>query len=502
MTDPLKQILNAKVYDVAIESPLDYAAKLSESLKNDIWLKREDLQPVFSFKLRGAYNKMAHLTAAQLKKGVIAASAGNHAQGVALAAQKLSCHATIVMPTSTPQIKVEAVESRGAKVVLKGDTFNDAKDYAEDLKKKKGLTFIHPYDDDYVIAGQGTIGLEILRQLSKKPDYIFVCVGGGGLLAGVASLIKSLDPKVKVIGVEPVDSDAMTQSLKKNKRVILNQVGRFADGVAVAQVGERNFKLCKKYVDDMITVTTDEICAAIKDVFEETRSILEPSGALSAAGLIKYVHKKKLQNKNLVAINSGANINFHRLRHVSERAELGEGHEAIFAVTIPEEPGSFRKLVQALGQRQITEFNYRRFDPKAAQVFLGVQTSSKNEIKGLEKKIKDKGFKVFNLSDNEMAKLHLRHLVGGKTTDASQEKFFRFEFPERPGALMDFLKHLHKSWDISLFHYRNHGTDYGRVFAGFLVPKAEQGDLSKVLKDLGYVFEDESSNPAVHLFLS
>lgn len=502
MTDYLKKILNAKVYDVAIESPLDFAPKLSKSLNNQIWLKREDLQPVFSFKLRGAYNKMAHLTPAQLKKGVIAASAGNHAQGVALAAQKLNCKATIVMPTSTPQIKVDAVKARGATVILNGDTFSESKDHALKLQKQKALTFIHPYDDEDVIAGQGTIGLEVLRQLSKRPDYIFVCVGGGGLIAGISALIKSLDPKVKIIGVEPDDSNAMTQSLKQNKRIKLDQVGRFADGVAVKQVGEHTFKLAQKYVDDMITVSTDEICAAIKDVFEETRSILEPSGALSVAGLTKYTKKKNLTQKNLVAVNSGANINFHRLRHVSERAELGEGHEAIFAVTIPEKPGSFRKLVQTLGARQITEFNYRRFDPKSAQVFLGVQIQNKSEIKTLAQKIKNAGFPVVDLSQNEMAKLHLRHLVGGKTTDVVSEKFFRFEFPERPGALMEFLKHLHKSWDISLFHYRNHGTDYGRVFVGFLVPENQQNNLSKVLKDLGYTYEDETQNPAVTLFLS
>ena len=500
-TDYLEKILTARVYDVAIESPLEIAPNLSGRMGNTLLLKREDMQPVFSFKLRGAYNKMAQLSRATLKRGVIAASAGNHAQGVALAAQRLKCEAVIVMPATTPQIKISAVESRGAQVVLHGDSYSDAYTFAVELAKEKKLTFVHPYDDPEVIAGQGTVGMEILRQHSGAIHAIFVPVGGGGLIAGVAAYVKRLRPDIKIIGVEPVDADAMYQSLRLKQRVILPQVGIFADGVAVKQVGEETFRLCQTLVDEVILVDTDAICAAIKDVFEDTRSILEPAGALSIAGAKLYAKRQKLKNKNLVAIASGANMNFDRLRHVAERAELGEQREGLFAVTIPERPGSFKDFCALIGPRSITEFNYRFSDPAKAHVFVGVQVHNRGEVSKLLAALAQKGLPALDLSDNEMGKLHIRHLVGGHAPLARDELVYRFEFPERPGALMKFLNSMSHSWNISLFHYRNHGTDYGRILVGIQVPPQDKAAFTAFLDKLGYRYWDENDNPAYKLFL-
>ncbi len=499
--DYIKKILTSRVYDVAVESPLEHAPILSRRLGNSLLLKREDMQSVFSFKLRGAYNKMAQLDGSARARGVIAASAGNHAQGVALAAQRLGCVATIVMPATTPQIKVLAVKSRGAKVVLHGDSYDEAYAHARGLEKKHKLVFVHPYDDPDVIAGQGTVGMEILRQWSKPLHAIFVPVGGGGLISGIAVYVKTLRPEIKIIGVEPCDADAMYQSLKKKSRVVLPQVGLFADGVAVKQVGEETFRLCRKYVDEIMRVDTDEICAAIKDVFNDTRSILEPAGALSIAGAKAYAAAHKLEDKNLVAIASGANMNFDRLRHVSERAELGEQREGILAVTIPESPGSFKKFCALLGPRNITEFNYRYADPKAAHVFAGIEIQDRNDIAVLLKALKRAGITALDLTDNEMAKLHVRHLVGGRAPLAQNELLYRFEFPERPGALMKFLTSMSRGWNISLFHYRNHGTDYGRVLVGIQVPPQDKAAFKAFLDKLGYAYWDESDNPAYTLFL-
>ncbi len=499
--DYLEKILTARVYDVAIESPLEFAPNLSRRIQNTVLLKREDLQPVFSFKLRGAYNKMVQLPAATLKRGVIAASAGNHAQGVALSAQRLKCEATIVMPVTTPQIKVEAVQNRGAQVVLHGDSYSDAYVHALALAKERKLAFVHPYDDPEVIAGQGTIGMEILRQHPDPIHAIFVPVGGGGLIAGIAAYVKRLKPEIKIIGVEPADADAMYRSLKKKERVTLAQVGIFADGVAVKQVGEETFRLCRELVDEVILVDTDAICAAIKDVFEDTRSILEPAGALSIAGAKLYVAREKLKNKTLVAIASGANMNFDRLRHVAERAELGEQREAVLAVTIPEKPGSFKAFCALLGARNITEFNYRYSDSSAAHVFVGVQAQNRGETEKLLAILERKGLQPVDMSDNEMAKLHVRHMVGGHAPQAKNEILYRFEFPERPGALMKFLDSVGQSWNISLFHYRNHGADYGRVLVGVQVPPQEKPAFKDFLKRLGYPYVDESKNPAYKLFL-
>ncbi len=501
MNGYLKRILNARVYDVAIESPLEPAPNLSARTGNTVLLKREDMQPVFSFKLRGAYNKMAQLTPAQLKRGVITASAGNHAQGVALSAQKLGCKAVIVMPATTPQIKIQAVASRGAKVVLDGDSYSDAYQHALELEKKDKLTFVHPYDDPDVIAGQGTIAMEILRQHTQPIHAIFVAIGGGGLISGVAAYVKQLRPEIRVIGVQPVDSDAMYRSVMAKRRVTLDHVGLFADGVAVKQVGTETFRLCRKLVDEIVLVDTDATCAAIKDVFEDTRSILEPAGALSVAGAKLYAARRKLEGETLVAIASGANMNFDRLRFVAERAEIGEQREAILAVTIPETPGSFRKFCALLGKRNITEFNYRYADPKAAQVFVGIQVRNQSETAELVDKLRHNKLATLNLSDNEMAKLHLRHLVGGHAPEAKDEIMFRFEFPERPGALMNFLNSMNHSWNISLFHYRNHGADYGRVLVGMQVPHHDKKALRKFLDTLGYRYWDESDNPAYRLFL-
>tara|TARA_R110002073_G_scaffold210533_4_gene371001 strand:+ start:96 stop:1607 length:1512 start_codon:yes stop_codon:yes gene_type:complete len=497
----LERILTAQVYDVAIQSPLDHMANLSERMHNQVLLKREDLQQVFSFKLRGAYNKMIKLSPASRKRGVIAASAGNHAQGVALAAKKLDCCATIVMPVTTPQIKIQAVMARGATVLLHGDAYNDAYDHAVELAKEKRATFVHPYDDPDVIAGQGTIGMEILRQHTGNIHAIFVPIGGGGLISGIAAYVKRLRPKIKIIGVEPVDANAMYRSLQKGRRVKLAQVGLFADGVAVKQVGKETFRLCRELVDEVILVNTDSMCAAIKDVFEDTRTILEPSGALSIAGAKAYVEREKICHKTLVAIASGANMNFDRLRHVSERAEIGEQREAVISVKIPEKPGSFKRFCTMLGKRSITEFNYRYANSTEAHVFVGVSVHNRDEVKILIKNLKQHGLDTEDLSNNEMAKLHIRHLVGGHARDVKHEILYRFEFPDRPGALMNFLNKMSHNWNISLFHYRNHGADYGRVLVGIQVPPEEKSDFKIFLDQLGYRYWDESKNPAYKLFL-
>ena len=499
--DYLQKILTALVYDVAAESALDEAPTLSRRLGNRVLLKREDQQVVFSFKLRGAYNKMAHLSPAERARGVIAASAGNHAQGVALAAQRLGCQATIVMPVTTPHIKIAAVEARGATVVLQGDSYSDAYEEALRVQKKSGATFVHPYDDPDVIAGQGTIGMEILRQCQGPLDAIFVAVGGGGLISGIAAYVKRVRPAVRIIGVQPVDSDAMTRSLAAGRRVALAHVGLFADGVAVKQVGKETFRLARQYVDEMMTVDTDATCAALKDVFEDTRSILEPAGALSVAGVKAWCARHRVRDRTLVAIAGGANMNFDRLRFVAERAELGEAREAIFAVTIPERPGSFREFCALLGKRNVTEFNYRYADAKAAHLFVGVEVAGRRATADLLAAFRKHRIEAYDLSDNEMAKLHVRHLVGGHAPAAENEILYRFEFPERPGALMRFLDSMSAGWNISLFHYRNHGADYGRVLVGMQVPPSDTADFRRFLDRLGYTYQDESANPAYRMFL-
>ncbi len=501
INDYLSKIKNSLVYDVAKVTPLELQPNLSKRIQNTVLLKREDMQPVFSFKLRGAYNKMAHLPADVLARGVIAASAGNHAQGVALSAQKLGCRAVIVMPTTTPQIKINAVKSRGAEVVLFGDSYSDAYTRALELEKTEGLTFVHPYDDPDVIAGQGTIGMEILNEHPEPIEAIFCCVGGGGLLAGVAAYVKALRPDIKIIGVEAKDSEAMTESLKQGQRVVLEQVGLFADGAAVKQVGEHTFALCQQYVDEMIVVDNDAICAAIKDVFEDTRSILEPAGALATAGLKEYAKRNKLTGKTLIGIASGANMNFDRLRFIAERAEIGEKREAVLAVTIPEKPGAFKAFCRLLGDRNITEFNYRYSDPKQAHIFVGVAIADPTESDTLVANLQAQGLPTLDLTDNEVAKLHLRHLVGGHAPQAENEVVFRFEFPEKPGALMKFLEAMGQDWNISLFHYRNHGADFGRVLVGMQVPPTDTAEFTKFLDHLGYPHWDETDNPAYKLFL-
>jgi threonine dehydratase len=504
MQSYLKRILTARVYDVAIETPLELAETLSARTGNKILFKREDMQPVFSFKLRGAYNKMAQLSPEQLKRGVIAASAGNHAQGVALSANKLGCKATIVMPTTTPQVKIDAVKhfgQRSVEVVLHGDSYSDASARAYELEKEHDLTFVHPFDDPDVIAGQGTVGMEILRQHQKPIHAIFCAIGGGGLIAGVAAYVKQVRPDIKVIGVQTVDSDAMARSLKSRKRVTLNDVGLFSDGTAVKLAGEETFRLCKQFVDEVVLVDTDAVCAAIKDVFQDTRSILEPAGALAIAGAKLYAKREQLKSETLVTVCSGANMNFDRLRFVAERAQIGERREAILAVTIPETPGSFRKFCALLGKRSITEFNYRYDDPKEAQVFVGVQVKDPEETARLVATLEKNKLNALDLTDNEMAKLHLRHLVGGHAPEAKNEILFRFEFPERPGALANFLNSMSHSWNISLFHYRNHGADYGRVLVGMQVPRQDKKALKTFLDTLGYRYWDESDNPAYRLFL-
>jgi len=501
--DLLERILTALVYDVAIESPLEVAPRLSARVGCPVWLKREDLQPVFSFKLRGAYNKIAQLAPAERARGVIAASAGNHAQGVALAARKLGLQATIVMPVTTPRIKVDAVRAFGARVVLHGDSFDEAFAHSQALMAAEGKVYIHPYDDPDVIAGQGTIGLELLRQMPRGMRAVFVPVGGGGLIAGIAAYLKRLRPEIRIIGVEPVDADAMTRSLAAGHRVKLERVGLFADGVAVSQVGALPFGLCRQYVDEMVLVNTDEICAAIKDVFEENRSILEPSGALALAGLKAWAARQEVgvDTGNLVAILSGANANFDNLRFVAEQAELGEKREAILAVTIPERPGSFKAFCELIGHRAITEFNYRLADPERAHIFVGLQMADRSELEPLLARLRAEGLEAQDLSENEMAKLHVRHLVGGRAPAATHERIYRFEFPERPGALLRFLERMSRGWNISLFHYRNHGADYGRVLAGIQVPPQDQAAFQAFLDGLGYRFVDEGDNPAYRLFL-
>ena len=499
--DYLQKILTAKVYDVAIETPLDLAPTLSARLGSRVLLKREDQQPVFSFKLRGAYNKMAHLSAAERARGVIAASAGNHAQGVALAAERLSCKATIVMPVTTPRIKVDAVRGRGAEVVLHGDSYSDAYAHAVALGRTLHATFVHPYDDPDVIAGQGTIGMEILRQWQGPLDAIFVAIGGGGLISGIAAYVKRVRPDVKVIGVQPVDSDAMARSLAAGRRVVLPHVGLFADGVAVKQVGKETFRLVRQLVDDVILVDTDATCAALKDVFEDTRSILEPAGALAVAGVKAWAERHKSRGHTWVAIACGANMNFDRLRFVAERAEVGERREAILAVTIPERPGSFREFIALVGNRSITEFNYRYAGADAAHIFVGIQVGGRQETAEILAELKRRRIEAFDLTDNEMAKLHVRHLVGGHAPAAENEIVYRFEFPERPGALARFLDSMSAGWNISLFHYRNHGADYGRVLVGMQVPPGDKAEFRRFLDRLGYDYVDETRNPAYRMFL-
>jgi threonine dehydratase len=498
----MKKVLETRVYDVAQETPLVEAASLSLRLGNRVWMKREDLQSVHSFKLRGAYNKISGLSPEDCARGVIAASAGNHAQGVALAAQKLGVKALIVMPRTTPSIKIESVRNLGARIKLTGDTYDDAYVYAAAEAEKQGMTFIHPYDDPDVIAGQGTIGLEILKQHTDDIHAIFVPVGGGGLIAGIAAVVKSMRPAIKVIGVEPDEAPCMYEALKQGRRVTLKQVGLFADGVAVRQAGKEPFRIARQYVDDVILVSTDEICAAIKDIYDDCRAILEPAGALAIAGLKRYVDKTGVQGESLVAINSGANMNFDRLRHVAERAQIGEQREALLAVTIPEEPGSFRRFCRSIGHRGITEFNYRYADPKQAHVFAGVQLQhGDSERHKLVKMLRDEGYPVTDLTDSELAKLHVRHMVGGRVPGLRDELLYRFQFPERPGALLNFLVSMGKRWNISLFHYRNHGADYGRVLVGVQVPASSRGEFRKSLDKLGYVYQEETDCLAYNLFL-
>jgi threonine dehydratase len=500
--DYLERVLNARVYDVAVETPLELAPSLSARLHNRLLLKREDMQPVFSFKLRGAYNKMANLPPAALRRGVIAASAGNHAQGVALAAQKLGCAATIVMPITTPQIKVAAVKARGGKVVLHGDSYDEAYAHARGIERRENLTFVHPYDDPDVIAGQGTIAMEILHQHAQPIDAIFVAIGGGGLISGIAAYVKRLRPEVKVIGVQPEDANAMYRSLKEGRRVKLAHVGLFADGVAVKQVGRETFRLCREFVDDVILVDTDAMCAAIKDVFEDTRAVLEPAGGLAVAGAKAYVERTRARERTLVAVACGANMNFDRLRFVAEEAELGEKREAILAVTIPERPGSFREFCSLVGARNITEFNYRYADPGQAHVFVGIQVQDRGEKNRLIRKLRRRGLKTLDFTNNELAKLHVRHTVGGRAPGLENEILYRFEFPERPGALMDFLTAMSRGWNISLFHYRNHGADYGRVLVGMQVPAGDKGKFRRFLERVGYPCREETRNPAYRLFLA
>ncbi|MEN9719425.1 MAG: L-threonine dehydratase biosynthetic IlvA [Pseudomonadota bacterium] len=504
--DYLKKILNARVYDVATESALEPAQNLSKRLHNTVLLKREDQQPVHSFKLRGAYNKMAHLTPAQLKKGVICASAGNHAQGVALGANKLGCRAVIVMPITTPQVKIEAVKALGGEVVLIGDSYSDAFNHAVMLEKKMGMTFVHPFDDPEVIAGQGTIAMEMLRQHQGRLDAVFVAIGGGGLISGVANYIKAVRPDIKVIGVQMNDSDAMIQSVNAKKRITLNDVGLFSDGTAVKLVGEETFRVTRGLVDDYMTVDTDAVCAAIKDVFVDTRSIVEPAGALAVAAIKQYVAKYKTKGETYAAILCGANMNFDRLRFVAERAEVGEEREAIFAVTIPEERGSFKRFCELIGNlpggpRNVTEFNYRISDAAKAHVFVGLTTQGSGESTKISNNFKKHGFDNLDLTHDDLAKEHIRHMVGGHTSLAQNERLMRFVFPERPGALLKFLNLMRPGWNISLFHYRNQGADYGRILVGLQVPEKDDKAFDKFLSTLGYPYVEETLNPVYRMFL-
>ncbi len=504
LEDYVKKILNARVYEAARETPLEFANNLSRRLNNEIWIKREDLQPVFSFKIRGAYNKMSLLTEEERERGVICASAGNHAQGVAFAARKLKMRAVIVMPKTTPDIKVAAVRSHGGKyvkVVLHGDAFDEASEHSRQLMDEQGLTYIHPYDDPDTIAGQGTIAREILHQHAAPLDAIFVCVGGGGLAAGVAAYVKYLRPEVKVIGVEFEESACLDAAMKAGKPVKLEQVGIFADGAAVAQVGAEAWKVCQHHVDEVITVTADEICAAVKDMFDDTRSIAEPAGALALAGMKKYVECNQSEGETFVSVCSGANMNFDRLAFVAEQAEVGEKREALLAVTIPERPGAFKEFCSTVGKRPVTEFNYRYDDDQAANIFVGIKVEDSDEKEALIEALRGVDYEVLDLSDNEIAKTHIRHMVGGKSHHAADEILYRFEFPERPGALMNFLRKLGGKWNISLFHYRNHGAAYGRVLCAFQVPPEDRKVFAEKLEELGYSYWQESDNPVYKLFL-
>ncbi|BBL58446.1 threonine ammonia-lyase, biosynthetic [Methylomonas koyamae] len=501
MLNYIEKILRARVYDVAEETPLDYAPTLSERVNNRVYLKREDLQPVFSFKLRGAYNKIASLTPEQTANGVIAASAGNHAQGVALAAKRLGIKALIVMPKTTPEIKVKSVKARGAKAVLHGDSYDDAYAHAMELAAEKGMTFIHPYDDPDVIAGQGTVAMEILRQYNGDIHAIFVPVGGGGLIAGIAAYVKFVRPEIKVIAVEPDDADCLNQALRAGERVVLAQVGLFADGVAVKQIGAEPFRIARQWVDEVVTVGTDEICAAIKDIFDDTRSVAEPAGALAVAGLKKYAERHGLQQQTLIAIDSGANINFDRLRYVAERTQVGEHREILLAVAIPELPGSFLKFCRALGKRNITEFNYRYFDPAMAQVFVGISSSgAEADHRQLVEHLAAEGFAVTDMTGNELAKDHIRYMVGGHAPYDVKERVYSLQFPERPGALLKFLMALGSQWNISLFHYRNHGAAFGKVLIGLQLGDAESVHFEQCLNALQLVYRRETDNPAYRLF--
>src|SRR5579862_2126299 len=498
----IEKILKARVYDVAIESPLESAARLSRRLGNRVMLKREDLQPVFSFKLRGAYNRIAHLSEATARRGVVCASAGNHAQGVALAAKRRGIPAVIVMPQTTPHIKVQSVIDLGGEVVLHGDDYDSALDRALALARERNLIFVHAFDDPDVIAGQGTIGVEILRQTGGHIDAIFVPVGGGGLISGIAVYVKYLYPNIRIIGVEPEEAASMYESLKAGRRVTLDRVGIFADGVAVKRVGEETFSLCHGHVDEILLLDTDEICAAIQDVFEDTRSIVEPAGALAVAGMKKYVARERWRGKRLVAINSGANMNFDRLRHVAERADIGGEREVLLAVVIPEKPGSFLRLCELLGRRNVTEFNYRYAGPDSAQILAGLAlTQGREERDAVVSALSGAGFAVTDMTDDEMAKLHVRYMVGGHARDIANELLYRFEFPERPGALLKFLQAIGVRWNISMFHYRNHGSDHGRVLAGIQVAPGEREEFLRHLNDLHYAYVEETANPAYRMFL-
>jgi threonine dehydratase len=499
----IERILRARVYDVAMESPLEAAPRLSRRIGNAVVLKREDLQPVFSFKLRGAYNKIAHLSDSVAKRGVICASAGNHAQGVALAAKRRGISALIVMPQTTPNIKVSAVRDLGGEVVLHGDDYDSAYEHAQTIVREKNLAFVHPFDDPDVIAGQGTVAVEILRQSRGEVDAIFVPVGGGGLIAGIAVYAKYLNPRIKIIGVEPVDAAAMHDSLRAKKRITLERVGVFADGVAVRKVGDETFRLCREHVDEIVLVDTDEICAGIQDIFEDTRSIVEPAGALAVAGIKKYCALNHWQDKRVVAINSGANMNFDQLRYVAERSDIGQSREALLAVEIPEKPGSFLRFCEILGQRAVTEFNYRYGSKERAQIFVGFALArGKEERDEVIAKLRAEGYGVTDMTDNEIAKLHVRYMVGGHANGSvANERLYRFEFPERRGALLNFLQAVGTRWNITLFHYRNHGSDYGRVLAGIDVPPSDTPDFLDHLNVLHFSYSDETNNPVYRIFL-
>ncbi|MBR8652282.1 threonine ammonia-lyase, biosynthetic [Achromobacter sp. Marseille-Q0513] len=501
----LRQILSARVYDIARETELEPARGLSARLGNSVYLKREDNQPVFSFKVRGAYNKMRNTPQAALDRGVITASAGNHAQGVAISAARLGVRATIVVPQTAPQVKVDAVRAHGGptvEVVLAGDSYSDAYDHAQTLARQQALTFIPAFDDPFVIAGQGTVGMEILRQMPSAPDVVFVPIGGGSLAAGVSTYVKAVNPAVRVVGVQTEDSCAMAQSLRAGERVNLAEVGLFSDGTAVKLVGEETFRLCREYLDEVILVDTDAVCAAIKDVFLETRSVLEPAGALALAGLKRYVEREGLSGRSLVAITSGANMNFDRMRFVADRADVGEAREAAFAVTLPEERGSFRRFCTVIGQRNVTEFNYRIADERRAHIFVGVQIARRGEAADITRSLQDEGFNVRDLSHDELSKQHIRYMVGGRSPLAAGERLFRFEFPERPGALMKFLSAMAPNWNISLFHYRNQGVDFSSALVGIQAPPADATALDAFLAQLGYAHSEETDNPAYRQFLA